>query len=110
MELRSHSCPECTRLIRLCSGLDFFPADGEVRRLLIDSLHGNSRNHDQAKAIIEHWLRTQTTAPKVANLVALARDLRENISLPPGCEICRGEPWIITDRGLSDVVVHEAEL
>ncbi len=101
MELGKGSCAVCAGLIRLCGGLDFFPADAEVRRLLIERLHRLARNHDHARAMIEHWLETQTTSPKVADLVNRAATMRSGQigSLPAGCGTCHAELWVITDRG-----------
>lgn len=101
MELGKSSCATCAGLIRLCGGLDFFPADAEVRKLLVERLHRLARNHDHASAMIERWLETQTVAPKVADLVSLAATLRsgELGTLPAGCDVCNGELWVITDRG-----------
>src|SRR5690242_7130247 len=65
MELGKGSCAACTALIRLCSGLDFFPVDAEVRKLLVERLHRLARNHDHAKLMVDRWLETQTAAPKV---------------------------------------------
>jgi hypothetical protein len=38
------NCATCAGLIRLCRGLDFFPADAEVRRLLIERLHAFAKD------------------------------------------------------------------
>jgi|SRR5579871_3215993 len=101
MQPAKDTCATCAGLIRLCGGLDFFPADAEVRRLLIERLHVVSANHDHAKAIINAWLTTETTAPKVADLVNLSKKIREpgKGELPAGCNICRGEYWVITELG-----------
>ena len=93
------SCGTCAGLIRLCGGMDFFPPDVEVRQLLIEGLHRLARNHDHAKAMIDRWLETQTVAPKIADLVNLAASVRaEKPTLPPGCDQCKGEPWVSSDR------------
>jgi hypothetical protein len=100
MEARKPNCPFCTSLIRLCSGLDFLPSDVEVRRLLAERLHRVAKNHDHAKAMIDHWLDTQTEAPKVADIVRLAGEVQSGVErLPPGCEICCGQPFVVTDQG-----------
>lgn len=91
------SCASCANLIRLCSGLDFFPADVEVRRLLVEALHCLAENHQHAKSMVSRWLETETIAPKVANFVALAAQVRNGPSLPDGCGICDGAPFVIRD-------------
>lgn len=101
MELGKSSCATCAGLIRLCGGMDFFPQDSEVRKLLVERLHRLAKNHEHATSMIEHWLETQTVAPKVADLVNLAATQRSSQigTLPAGCDICNGELWVITDRG-----------
>jgi hypothetical protein len=100
MEIGKGNCATCKGLIRLCGGLDFFPADPEVRLLLVERLHRLAKNHDHAKAMIDRWIETQKAAPKVADLVGLSAEVRSDKEpLPTGCEICNGEPWIATDRG-----------
>jgi hypothetical protein len=101
MELGKGSCATCAGLNRLCCSLDYFPADVGVRKLLVEHLHRLARNHEYATAMIEHWLETQTIAPKVADLVNLTASLLSGQlgALPAGCHICHGEPWVITDGG-----------
>jgi hypothetical protein len=100
MELNKGGCSTCTSLIRQCAGLDFFPQDVQVRKLLVERLHRLARNHDHAAAMIDRWLETQTAAPKVADLVSLAGDVRTDAkALPTGCEVCGEELWVVTDRG-----------
>ena len=100
MEAHKPSCQTCAGLIRLCGGLDFFPSDVEVRRSLVECLHRAAKNHDHAKAMIEHWLETKTVAPKMADIVRLAREVQNGVeSLPTGCEICCGQPFVVTDNG-----------
>ena len=100
MEPGKGTCATCMGLIRLCGGLDFFPGDAEIRKLLVERLHRVARNHEHAKRMIDHWLETQTAAPKVADLVSLAGAVRsEEKALSAGCDICNGEPWIVTERG-----------
>lgn len=97
------TCATCAALIRLCAGMDFFPADAEVRRLLVGRLHRLAKNHDHAKAMINRWLDTQTAAPKVADLVALAGEVPSTpgASLPAPCEECaaNGGNWRVVHRG-----------
>jgi hypothetical protein len=93
------SCASCAGLIRLCSNLDYFPADAELRRLLVESLHHLAEDHKHAKAIIDRWLENETAAPKVANLASLAAQVRNGPALPDGCEICNGEWFVIHERG-----------
>lgn len=101
MELVKGSCATCAGLIRLCGSLDYFPADVEVRKLLVEHLHRLARSDEYPTAMIEHWLEAQTIAPKVADPVNLAASLRSGQlgALPAGCHICHGEPWVITDGG-----------
>jgi hypothetical protein len=100
METGKWNCSTCTGLIRLCGGLDYFPPDVEVRKMLVERLHRLAKHHDHAKAMIERWIDTQTTAPKVADLVGLANDVRSDAAtLPEGCRTCNSRPWIVTNRG-----------
>ncbi|HXS94174.1 MAG TPA: hypothetical protein VN736_06175 [Candidatus Limnocylindrales bacterium] len=67
---------------------------------MIERLHALAKNHDHAQAMIAKWLNTQTAAPKVANLVDLAGEVRaEHQTLPDGCNVCRGELWIVVETG-----------
>jgi hypothetical protein len=92
------NCETCKRLIRLCSGLDYFPADQEVRGILIERLHTLARDHQHAKAMIDRWLETEVVAPKVANLVSLAAGTRnEADELSSGCSECKGEYWVVVE-------------
>ena len=97
MEPGKGNCAVCASLIRLCSGLDFFPADVEVRRLLVEALHRLAVDHQHAKFMVSRWLETETIAPKVANFVALAAQVRNGPSLPDGCGVCDGAPFVIRD-------------
>jgi hypothetical protein len=100
MENGKGSCSVCTGLIRLCGGLDYFPSDIEVRKLLVERLHRVAKSHEHAKGMIDRWLDTKTAAPKVADLVDLATAVRiASDSLPAGCDVCRGEPWVVVERG-----------
>lgn len=45
------SCAACAKLIRQCAGLDFFPADTEVRRLLIDRAVKTSRRERSSTGV-----------------------------------------------------------
>ncbi|MGD0669352.1 MAG: hypothetical protein ABSB23_17475 [Bryobacteraceae bacterium] len=92
--------------MRQCAGLDFFPADAELRGLLVERLHRLASDHKHAGRMIDHWLDTQTVAPKVADLVTLAQTIHGSATtdgtLPAPCERCRdnhsGGNWI--DYGL----------
>ncbi len=102
MEPGRGNCEKCKALIRLCSNLDYFPADPEVRLLLLERLHRLAGDHQHAKAMIDHWLDTQTAAPKVADLVGLAAQVRTaSQGLPAGCERCHGgDPFVEGSGGL----------
>lgn len=97
------NCKMCTALIRLCSGLDYFPADPEVRLLLIERLHRLAKDHTHAKAMIDRWLENETIAPKVADLVGLAANVGTSSApgLHNGCELCNGEPFVVNEHGAS---------
>jgi hypothetical protein len=99
MEPGKDNCPVCAGLIRLCAGLDFFPADLEVRWLLVRRLHGLAKDHQHAKAMISRWLETEVLAPKIANLVSLAAQVRIGPALPAGCDICGGQPFVVNEFG-----------
>lgn len=99
MDSGKGSCTVCGGLIRLCGGLDFFPVDVEIRRLLVERLHRLARDHKHAGRMIDHWLDTQAAAPKVADLVSLSNNVRsEQAALPDACDACHGEPWIVPDE------------
>jgi hypothetical protein len=99
MEPGKGNCETCKRLVRLLSGLDFFPADPEVRLLLVERLHRSATDHEHAKDMIDRWLDTNTAAAKVADLVRLAGEMRKGQVLPAGCDQCNGEPWVIGPNG-----------
>jgi hypothetical protein len=104
MDPGKSTCAACAGLIRLCGGLDFFPADTEVRKLLVDRLHHFAKNHDHATAMIETWLNRERVAPKIADIVSLAAEVHSNKqALPLGCDLCRGggELWVVTESGAS---------
>jgi hypothetical protein len=101
------SCATCTALIRLCSGLDFFPSDAEVRALLIDRLHRLSGNHDRARRMIDSWLNSNRVAPKIVDLVELAAHLpqSETTTLPAPCDACApfgGTHRLVAQEGFLD--------
>jgi hypothetical protein len=99
MEAGKGTCATCAGYVRLLGGCDYFPTDTEVRRLLVERLHRLAKNHDHAKAMIDRWLDTQTVAPKIADLVALAKSVhREKAELPAGCEKCLGYGMISCTR------------
>ena len=99
METGKGNCERCKRLIRLCSGLDYFPADPEVRMLLVERLHRLAKDHQHATRMVDRWLETRITTPKVADLVGLAAEVQTSHALPEGCGICHGEPFVFGDRG-----------
>lgn len=99
MEPAKGNCEKCKGLIRLCSGLDFFPADPEVRLLLVERLHRLAKDHRHAKAMIDRWLDTHTVTPKVADLVSLAAEVGISQGLPDGCDMCNGEPFVVHGQG-----------
>jgi hypothetical protein len=68
-------------------------------RNLAEHLHALAKDHDHATAMIHTWLRTQTRAPRVVNLVNLAATVPSSPRLPGGCNLCHGDLWVITDRG-----------
>ncbi len=94
-------CIVCTGLIRLCSNLNFFSGDFEIRRLLIDRLHCIADDHDHAKAMIDRWLETSPAAPKVFDFMYMAQVTRKREALGSGCDVCHGEPWVL---GPNDIV------
>jgi hypothetical protein len=95
MEPGKGNCETCKRLIRLCGNLDYFPVDPQIRLLLVERLHRLAGDHQHAKAMIDRWLDTQTAAPKVADLVSLAAQVRTaSQGLPAGCPVCNGQPWV----------------
>jgi hypothetical protein len=101
MEPGKSNCETCKRLVRLCGGLDFFPQDQEVQSLLVERLHMAARDHQHAKSIIYRWLDTQTAAPKVADFLKTAAEMRPARGLPDACGECKqsGGYWVFTDRG-----------
>ncbi len=106
MEATNHGCATCANLIRLCSGLDYFPADDKVRGLLAERLHHFARDHSIAKAIIDHWLDNKTVAPKVADLIDLAQRFNRGSGLPDGCDHCHGEPFVIREGDKGRIAVR----
>lgn len=104
MENGRQTCATCTGLIRLCGGLDFFPADSEVRRLLVERLHRLAHDHQHAARMINRWLDSEKVAPKVSDLVRLASEVPTTVhaALPLPCPDCEGLPgdFVIVERGL----------
>ncbi len=101
MEPRNFNCAECKRLVRLCSGLDFFPADPEVRMMLIERLHCLAASHEHARRMIDRWLERKTMAPKVSDLVGLAAEVSSRTETLPGpCDLCRPHAgnWQVVER------------
>jgi hypothetical protein len=92
-------CVVCAGLIRLCRNLDFFSPDMEIRRLLIDQLHGIADDHDHAKTMIYQWLKSSPAAPKVSDFLRMAQETRKQDALPAGCGQCRGEPFVVQEDG-----------
>jgi hypothetical protein len=91
----NETCRTCAGLVRLLSGLDYFPADAFLREQLMEWLHSSAVDHAHASAMIDTWLRTRRDAPKVADLVALGHEVPPPTGeLPKGCEICNGEPFV----------------
>jgi hypothetical protein len=71
-----------------------------LRELLTTWLHRVSNDHEHAMRIIDHWLATERESPKVADLVRVSvLDLRPAQVLPDGCELCKGEPWVVDAKG-----------
>ena len=103
METGRSNCGTCAKLIRLTSGLSFFPADDEVRRLLIERLHRVAKDHEHARAMVTHWIDTQREAPKVADLFVLAGEVSTSReALPAPCDECApygGTHRLIIRRG-----------
>ena len=109
MQPTKGTCETCRQLIRNCASMDFFPADTQIRTLLIDRLHRAARDHDHARKMIDLWLETATAAPKISDLVSLAGQVRSSggDSLPAACATCSGPPtgygglfvFVQTDRG-----------
>jgi hypothetical protein len=90
----------CTELIRLCTGLDFFPSDKPVRDLLIATLYRVAASDEHATRIIENWLEREHRAPLVADIVALSSELNRTPvqtvrTFNTSCEVCRGSGWKI---------------
>jgi hypothetical protein len=88
-------------LIRICSGLDYFPPDSEVQLLLVERLDRLAMDHQHAAAMIDAWIEKQTQAPKVADLVNLSTQVGISLEALPaaGCELCNGLPFVIRERG-----------
>ncbi len=99
----------CARLIRLCSGLDFFPKDEEVCDLLVTTLQRVAVDDQHAAAMVNHWLSKTRQAPTVSDLIRLSTEVSAAASkdLPDRCQQCRGdaragrqEDWVLTDEGV----------
>lgn len=101
----------CKKLIQQCGGLDFFPADKEVRTLLVDTLQRVAASEDHATRMISRWLEedcleigkdgTKTRrAPTVADIVALSRTIvaAAATKAPSGCEVCMGSGWMTVEK------------
>jgi len=66
-------------------------------RALVAKLHRVAADHREAAEMIEHWLDTQTVAPKVADLVRMAEERKNRVQLPR-CSICHGQRWVVIDE------------
>jgi hypothetical protein len=94
----------CAELIRLCSGLDFFPKDAVVRDRLIDTLQRLTVSDDHATRVIDRWLERERRAPLVSDLVALAAEVNPTVNrvvlLNYGCPECEGTGFQIVSKGV----------
>jgi len=89
----------CAELIRLCTGLDFFPADAPARELLVETLRRRADSDEHAERIIDRWIETERKAPVPADIVQLARDipLGAEGAIPGGCPECQGQDWVVQE-------------
>jgi hypothetical protein len=94
---------KCSSLIRLCSGLDFFPPAGEVRDLLVDTLRRVAMNDNHAERIISRWLEAERRAPAVTDLIRLAGEVPLSDQpaprpVNPHCDACLGLGFYFVQR------------
>jgi hypothetical protein len=101
----------CIELIRLCAGLDFFPADQAIRELLANTLQRCAIHDQHAVRIIERWLETERRAPTVSDIVTLAGQVNPIPATPfrqpnRSCPECLGFGFKIVEgsHGLTGAV------
>ncbi len=92
---------------RLCSlpgqkgQSDLYDTPGEaksaIRNELGRALEKHAASDEHADRIVEALMRG-TFRPTPAEIAAIAGDCRRNESLPAGCDICQGEPWVTVEK------------
>jgi hypothetical protein len=87
----------CGELVRLCSGLDFFPRDQAIIDLLVGTLQRVSANDTHAERIINSWLERERKSPMVSDIVNLAGQVPAGSGrkVNPSCDMCEGLGYMI---------------
>jgi hypothetical protein len=89
----------CGELIRLCSGLDFFPKDGTICDLLVGTLQRVAVSDSHAERIINSWLERERKSPTVSDIVNLAGQVPAGSGrkVNRDCELCEGMGFMIVN-------------
>ena len=88
-----------TEQIMRCSSLQKFPLYPQGVKELRDTLRKHSQTLDRAVRVIDLVMAERDTCPTPKELAAIANEMnRQAESVPGGCEICEGQPWVTVEK------------
>lgn len=91
----------CQReLERIPSNLVNGPETASDIRLYVDAFERNCVSEMHAKRVVDSLVEICQFYPKIADIVTMCKsiDARAGETMPPGCQTCNGEHWIIITR------------
>ncbi len=92
----------CKKQLQRCSGLDLYNTlDEDGSRELLRALMEASADDAHAKVVIDKWLKTSPKRPTPYDIYRTADETRPPEVVPPGCDVCQGEPWIRVEGGMA---------
>jgi len=77
--------------------LAYFPAAGEAKKELVDTLVACTADNGHAKRTVDHIIESVTEVPHPAEIRRVAAELRPR-ARSIGCPLCHGSRWISEDR------------
>ena len=78
--------------------LAYFPAAGEAKTELVDTLVACTDDNRHAKRTVDHIVESVTEVPHPAEIRRVAAELRPRRT-SAGCPRCHGLRWVSEDRG-----------
>ncbi len=98
MEINKLTRGLAAKQIKLLSFQDYFQRDEDLAELLATSLIRHSDDEAHMQRMVATWIERTRQALHPADVPGLAAQTTYRLALPPGCDVCKGDPWLVGDN------------